>query len=517
MTKPKKALLFVSDFTDRGDERLFLWSLDDNLIETSAEDVLQQECEFVCHDYWLVAPAIYRKTLSLPMCVTDIDELRISTSGKREDRENRDRVDFSTALIQFVDGESISRYKKIIYKNSPIDIEVFRLIGSALLQLADSLETKARAAGEWERYIQIERPVADYLVRAAADGIAIDEVALRKHKAKIDFSFYIALKEFSAKFSLPLEVPSDDELIDYLESKYDFSGVGLEFVLNFIPMSDGFSDDLLQLRKLAAFRKVLNAIPLSQKRVYPIVDTFGSITSRIYFKDPSLQNLSKHHRDILRADEGMVFSYIDYDQYEAGIMGALSQDEKLLEYYSSGDLYAQAAEEIFSDREKRKLAKRLFLSYAYGMKRKSLIDAAAEFGANRNNVKNFFNQFLTFEKWKQRLWEEFRINNKIGTILGNYLTRDRTGELSEKEKRSAVSQVVQGTASLIFKKALIRLSCVEGIGLKVPMHDAVLFQHSAGFDPSIVANLFATVMSEHFDNSIQGKASLSKFTREENP
>jgi len=514
MTREKKALLFISDFTDRGGEKLFLWSSDDHLIEVSAEAVVTEDCELVCHDYWLVAPAIYKKTRSLPKFVTDVEELRTSTSGKREDRENRDKVDFSGALIQFSNEEAICRYTNIIYKKKPFDAEVFGLIGRALLQLAESLEAKARDGDEWTRYVDVERPAADYLIRSAADGIAIDEAALKKHKARIDFSFYMALKEFSARYSLPLEVPSDDEVIKYLEPRFDFSGVGLEYVLNFVPMSDGFSENLLQLRKLANFRKVLNAIPLSQKRIYPIVDSFGSITSRIYFKDPSLQNLSKHHRDILKADEGMMLSYVDYDQYEAGIMGALSQDEKLLRLFSSGDLYAQAAEEIFSDYGNRKQAKRLFLSYAYGMKRKSLIDAAAAFGADRSAAKKFFNQFPTFEKWKEKVWDEFRANSRVGTILGNYLTRDRTGDLSEKEKRSAVSQVVQGTASLIFKKALIRLSSVDGVSLKVPMHDAVLFQHSPEFDPLVVINLFSNVMSEHFKNDIQGKASLSKFIPE---
>lgn len=514
MTKTKKALLFISDFTDCGGEKLFLWSFDGSLIEASAEAIVTEDCELVCHDYWLVAPAIYKKTQSLPKCVTDVEELRTSTSGKREDRENRDKVDFSTALIQFSNEETIGRYRNIIYKKKPLDAEVFGLIGRALLQLSESLEAKARDAEEWSRYVNVERPVADYLIRSAANGISIDEAALRKHKAKIDFSFYMALKEFSAKYSLPLEVPSDDEVIKYLEPRFDFSGVGLEYVLNFVPMSDGFSDNLLQLRKLANFRKVLNAIPLSQKRIYPIVDSFGSITSRIYFKDPSLQNLSKYHRDILKADEGMMLSYVDYDQYEAGIMGALSKDEKILEFFSSGDLYAQAAEEIFSDRGKRRQAKRLFLSYAYGMKRKSLIDAAAEFGADRTAAKKFFNHFSIFEKWKEGVWDEFRTNSRVGTIQGNFLTRDRTGELNEKEKRSAVSQVVQGTASLIFKKALVRLSTVDGVSLKVPMHDAVLFQHSLEFSPSLVIDLFSNVMSEHFENSIQGKASLSQFVPE---
>ncbi|HDR9876537.1 TPA: DNA polymerase I [Burkholderia cenocepacia] len=514
MNKIRKAILFINDFTDQGKEKFFLWSETEKLIEIKANDIIDDSFEFICHDYWLLAPAIYRKTKNLPKHVIDVEDLRTSTSGKREDRENREKVDFSQALIDFSDKETVGRYINIIYKNKPFDADTFRSIGRSLILLAENLENKAREASEWDRYIEIERPVTNYLIKSTSEGIAIEETALRRHKAKIDFSYYMALKEFSAKYSLPLEVPTDEEVIEYLEPKFDFSGVSLDYILNFVPMNDGFSDALIQLRKLSNFRKILNSIPLSQKRIHPIVDSFGSVTSRIYFKDPSLQNLSKKHRDILKADDGLSLSYIDYDQYEAGIMGALSGDEKMLTLFSSGDLYSLAAEEIFSDREKRKQAKRLFLSYAYGMKRKSLIDAAKEFGAVREDAKKFFDQFSTFEKWKNSVWEEFRSTNRIGTSFGNYLNRDKSGELSEKEKRSAVSQVVQGTASLIFKKSLIKLSEIHDIKLKAPMHDAVLFQHSPDFDTKIIIDLFSKVMTDHFENRIHGKASLSNFISE---
>jgi DNA polymerase I-like protein with 3'-5' exonuclease and polymerase domains len=263
---------------------------------------------------------------------------------------------------------------------------------------------------------------------------------------------------------------------------------------------------------LHATRKVLTSIPLSQTRIFPIVDSFGSITSRIYFKDPSLQNLAKRHRDILKPDAETVFSYIDYDQYEAGIMAALSKDGLLLALYAAGDLYEQAAEQIFLTQEKRKEAKRLFLSFAYGMKRKNLISAAVEHGAKTTDAKNFFAQFSDLENWKKILWDEFKKNGRIGTSLGNYLYREEAGELSDKEKRSSVSQVVQGTASLIFKKMLLELSKLDSVQLKVPMHDAVLIQHPAAFDPTIVVNLFIKVMTEHFQGAIAGKASLAKFT-----
>ena len=511
MTDTKKAFLFICDYTGRGNDQMFLWS-EGNLTTVSADQLVQEVAEVVCHDYWLIAPSIYKKTKKLPTFVTDIEELRIASSGRKEARVTRDRSEFSKSLSGFVDERSLSDYSNIFNRKIQIDLGTLATVGQGLLQYAKKIEVDAKKADEWNRYIQIERGVSDYLIRSAADGLAIDTNKLRQHKGAIDFDYYMALKEFSAIHAMPLEPPTDGDIVSHLEGKgFNFDGVGVDYVLHFVPMADNFAKDVLRLRKLHATRKVLTAIPFSQTRISPIVDSFGSITSRIYFKDPSLQNLAKRHRDILKPDAGTVFSYVDYDQYEAGIMAALSKDKLLLALYAAGDLYEQAAEQIFLSREKRKEAKRLFLSFAYGMKQKNLIAASIEYGAQPSDAKKFFAQFSDLDNWKQVLWDEFKRNGKIGTSLGNYLCREETGELSEKEKRSSVSQVVQGTASLIFKKMLLELSKLDSVQLKVPMHDAVLIQHPVTFDPTTVINLFKKVMTEHFQGAIAGKASLAKF------
>ena len=514
MTDTKKALLFISDYTGQGNDQMFLWS-EGMLTTASADQLVQEPVELVCHDYWLIAPSIYRKVNKLPDFITDIEELRIASSGRKEARKTRDRSEIYKSLSGYVDSKILSDYTKMFNRQIPVDRNTLSLVGQGLLLYAANIVADAKKADEWNRYIQIERSVSDYLIRSAVDGIAIDAVALRGHKAAIDFDYYMALKDFSAVHSMPLEPPSDYDIVTHLESKgYDFDGVSVEYVLHFVPMTDNFAKDVLRLRKLHATRKVLSAIPLSQARIFPIVDSFGSITSRIYFKDPSLQNLAKRHRNILKPDPGTVFSYVDYDQYEAGIMGALSKDRLLLELYANGDLYEGAAEQIFRKRESRKEAKRLFLSFAYGMKRKHLIAAAVEYGAQPEDAKKIFAQFSDLENWKKKIWDEFKSSGKIGTSLGNYVCREGSGELSDKERRSSVSQVVQGTASLIFKKMLLELSKLDSVKLKVPMHDAVLIQHPASFDPKIVIKLFIRVMTEHFQGSITGKASLANFVAE---
>jgi hypothetical protein len=91
------------------------------------------------------------------------------------------------------------------------------------------------------------------------------------------------------------------------------------------------------------------------------------------------------------------------------------------------------------------------------------------------------------------------------------MQREIIGPLSEQEKRSSVSQIVQGTASLIFKKTLLNLRSETNVQIKVPMHDAVLFQHDEKFNAETVAQIFSSTMTDHFEGKIQGKASISEF------
>lgn len=253
-------------------------------------------------------------------------------------------------------------------------------------------------------------------------------------------------------------------------------------------------------------------MPLSTRRAFPIVDVAGTVTSRVIYRNPALQNLAKRYRNIFVADEGMRLGYIDYAQFEVGVMAMLSGDQVMRKLYESGDLYARVAEEIFESADRRKDAKKLFLSFAYGMKLKQLADAAAAEGAVRQRATVFFRQFEVFENWRGEVAATYLKDGRIGTSFGNYAIRTQTGDLSPKERRSCVSQVVQGTASLIFKKALIQISEEASVEVLLPMHDAIFFQHREAYDAQKVQQIFERTFERHFDGAIKAKATLGAFT-----
>ena len=211
------------------------------------------------------------------------------------------------------------------------------------------------------------------------------------------------------------------------------------------------------------------------------------------------------------APKGARLSYVDYDQYEVGIMAALSGDPQLKALYDTGDMYALFATDHLKLAGNRKAAKQLFLSYAYGMSRRALVDAAVSLGADRANAKAAFNLFLVFESWKKSVWARLLKDGRIATVLGNHYKRSGTGQLTAKEQRSAVSQVVQGTASLIFKKALLDVAHLPDVTITLPMHDALLFEHRLADTPAKVVEVFENVMTKELDGVINGKASVGQF------
>jgi hypothetical protein len=195
-----------------------------------------------------------------------------------------------------------------------------------------------------------------------------------------------------------------------------------------------------------------------KERTYPLYIGFGTITSRIILHQPSLQNLRKSNRDIIIPDVGMKLLYIDYSQFEAGILASLSNDSLLIDLYNS-DIYSDLAEKVLGNKADRKEAKIVFYRYMYG-------DTTLS-----KEAVTYFQKFKILGKYKSQIEEELKINNKIGSNNGNYRFSLNI------ESNWALSHKIQSSASLIYKIALIRVyEEVKSAQLLIPMHDGTLYQ-----------------------------------------
>jgi len=507
-----RLLLFIKDFTGRGAD-CFYWFDDGRLLETDAKDVVEFSGAVVCHDFWMIRDVLFDKAGTLPNAVIDLDEFRISTSGNPEDRLAREKHDVTAVLEQYgAEQEVCSAYKRMFNKGIPFEPEVASKAAAALAQMYLALLERAEIAGEAERFFTVEVPVYRLLQGAMAVGIIIDRRRLSEMRAEAEHDYFMCLKDYSAKHDMPLETPNRSALEERLRSEgFELDDVSIEYLLEYVPHERDFGSDTIALQAADTARRVLGSLTLSTTIMQPVLDVFGSRTSRIHLRSPSLQNISKKYRGIIAAREGAELSYVDFDQYEVGIMAALSKDSELMKLYAAGDMYDLFATTHLGLTGNRKAAKQLFLSYAYGMSKKALIDAAVSLGVDRPRAKTAFGLFKQYEVWKKSVWADFQANGRVATLLGNHYLRERRGPLTAKEQRSAVSQVVQGTASLIFKKALLEVDKLDDVTIVLPMHDALLFEHRETGTPSKVVAAFENAMTTMLGGWVRGKASVGAF------
>ena len=178
--------------------------------------------------------------------------------------------------------------------------------------------------------------------------------------------------------------------------------------------------------------------------------------------------------------------YLDYAQFEPGVLAGLSEDRRLTKAYNAGDVYTALAEALFGYAGARPMAKRVFLAFSYGMTTERIAAILSGSGGSQEDRKAYKTKILAFFKEFSML-EDYRIGQQkellkdgiVRSLLGNRRLRTSTGSLTHKEKRWALNHPVQATASLIFKEALISVAREVGTeSVILPMHDAVLLQLS---------------------------------------
>ncbi len=512
----ERIFLFKKDLSNKLKDRFFIESDTGGIRETNATEIAQSKDLLITHDFWLIAKAIYDITGTLPTHVIDIREFTRAIAGFSPKFNPIDKESITDALTNRAeDKEILQRYGRAFFSQLNFSEAIYLEVLSIVRSKWHQLKASATLSGELERYMGIEKIVFNCLWMAACKGVKVDHTILSNTKREISDDFYRAIKRFGCKFDLPFEVPCEDAIINYVEQKgFNLNEASIDYILNYLPMTDDFGSEVLSLLKLDRTHRALNDISCKSNRVHCLVDSFGSITSRITLRNPAVQSMSGKYRNIFVADTGKELGYIDYSQYEVGIMAALSLDPLMRNYYDSGDLYSRVSEEIFENIGRRKDAKKLFLSFAYGMSVKNIGDAARELGAERRRVVTFFRQFEVFEAWKKSTIEDFIATGSVRTSVGNHLKAQQIGFVTNKEKRSCISQLVQGTASLIFKKALIKLCEERCVDLLIPMHDAVFVQYPIGYDIGKIQAIFEEVFTSHFGRTIGVRTTVGSFAPE---
>lgn len=353
---------------------------------------------------------------------------------------------------------SFLRYHKAIDSEFKLTIENIKSFLGKIAFLYDKLLKKDEE--EKRRFENIEIKISKLIYERQSLGVRINIEAAKQRCAEIESKIYSIKNDLQLKYYIftPDNIESQK---NYLEKNNYRIIKSYRYTFEIHKKDDevcGLFYELIRNEQDLDSLLFIVSHWGGQERTYPSFLGFGTITSRIILRQPSLQNLRKTNRDIIIPDRGMKFLYVDYSQFEAGILASLSKDAKLIELYNS-DIYEDLAEKVLKNRALRKDAKIIFYRYMYGD------------DSLKKEAKNYFQSFKELMKFKNEVEKEIEVKKKIGSKFGNYRYTSNEGNIW------ALSHVVQSTASYIYKTALLKVQKkVKPAEFLIPMHDGTVYQ-----------------------------------------
>ena len=402
--------------------------------------------------------------------------------------KQNNQIEYSTLSNMKWDLLGTLRNQNLIKDDFKISKETVKELLKAIYKLYLGLADRDQE--EMDRYNIIEKKINRIIYERQIRGIAISKSIISGRAKELEEREYNLKNQLQLDYGL-FQPTSKTYLDKHFEQRGYIYHKSHLYTLktNIVDKLDELLYDLNRTNyELSAFSLLSLSNWGAGKRTYPSYHGFGTITSRITLRNPAIQNIRKSNRDIFIADPGKRLYYIDYSQFEAGILASLSQDKALLKLYNKNDIYSDLAIKVFGDRTLREKAKIEFYKYIYGFRSKD------------KSIASYFEKFVSLAKYKNEIESELETNGRIGSTLGNY--RYKSGTLDN--NTWALSHKIQSIASLILKESLISVyESVEDVEFLIPMHDAALYQIDQDFFEQRVEEI-KEIFTKCFSNKCPG-------------
>lgn len=359
----------------------------------------------------------------------------------------------------------------------------------ALFFLRNSLTRELTERGLLELFKTIELPIAELLAYMENIGIAVNRKELEKLQNFFDgevaretkLAHESAGHEFNVASPKQLQVVLFDELglpkTKKIKTGYTTDAESLDWLHQ--KTGHALLTHLLRVRetkKLGSTVEGLISEIESDGRIHTHFGQTVTSTGRLSSTGPNLQNIP------VRTEEGRTIrsAFIpgkgfialltaDYSQIEMRIMAHLSNDEKLLSAFESGeDLHATIAAVIFGvkandvDPEMRRQIKAMSYGLAYGLSSYGLsAQLGITPGAAQGLMDTYFQRFGGIRDYLRTVVEDARQVGYTQTIMGRrrYLPDLMSDNRLRREvaERMALNAPIQGSAADIIKLAMLKV------------------------------------------------------------
>jgi DNA polymerase-1 len=386
---------------------------------------------------------------------------------------------------------------------------------AAVALLAPVLEEKIDRQGLRELLETVEMPLSSVLARMEARGVRLDAAYLeemgesvRDRMATLQADVYRhAGEEFNLNSPPQLRAILYDKLGLSPGKKTPKGQLSTDAsVLEKLRDQHPVVDALLQWRELDKLNSTyLEALPREvdprDGRVHTTFHQTGAATGRLSSSDPNLQNIpvrSELGRQIRRAfvpgDPSQVLMAADYSQIELRVLAHLSGDAGLREAFASGhDIHTATSARVFGvpedqvDPGLRSRAKMVNYGLAYGLSAWGLasrLDIAPD--EAQEIMDAYFEAFPTIQEYLDKQVARAAAEGFTETMLGRrrYIPELQAANprLRDLGRRQALNAPIQGSASDVFKVAMIRVD--EGLRerpdldchMLLTVHDELVFE-----------------------------------------
>lgn len=491
----------------------------------TAAEVSDHKAPLVTYDLPTLTDELRRHAFMPPSCPIDVGEALRLLVGRPRDEGGERRWDIWRHLARHFPTTAIARRfedavrSRTEHPEEPDFSHLLSTAAAALQRLWREVHASLLSVGELERFVTVEVPVQSIFAYRQGAGIAIDATAVNDLLRRVRDEKYGAYRQVAQAIGASptgLNFWNIGPYIAKTDAAHlvtDKDGGRLREDFKMASHKSHFARDFLRFADASRDEDILRRTAASDGRVYPNFSVAGTVSGRIMVSDPYLQQLRRSYRGLVAADPGKRLVYLDYAQFEPGILAFLAEDQNLIRSYNDGDLYLALSQKVFRSSEMRPLSKRIFLAFCYGMSPEGIARLIAGPGDHaalldfQSAVETFFSAFPGLATYRAKAEGALLRDGSASSLMGNRRYRAAPGALSAKERRWAVNQPVQSTAALIFKEALISLGeSFDYDSILLPMHDAVLMQLSDDdkFDRNV--ELAKQVMLNAFSRRCPGVA-----------
>ncbi|MFG2499542.1 DNA polymerase I [Streptomyces sp. NPDC048441] len=386
-----------------------------------------------------------------------------------------------------------------------------------ILDLGTAFGEKLQEVGAGDLLKDIELPTSILLARLERHGIAADRTHLEAMEQQFAGAVQQAVKEAHEAAGHEFNLGSPKQLQEVLfgelnlpktkktKTGYTTDADALAWLAaqteNELPVI------MLRHREQAKLRVTVEGLTkaiAADNRIHTTFNQTVAATGRLSSTDPNLQNIP------VRTDEGRAIRRgfvvgegfeslmtADYSQIELRVMAHLSEDEGLLEAFTSGeDLHTTVASQVFGversavDAEMRRKIKAMSYGLAYGLSAFGLSQQLnIEAGEARALMDTYFERFGGVRDYLRRAVDEARATGYTETMLGRrrYLPDLNSDNRQRREmaERMALNAPIQGTAADIVKIAMLNVdTALTKAKLKSRMllqvHDEIVLEIAPG-------------------------------------